>query len=352
VPELLGGGKDWLATRWIEGRMALREDLSLILPVVERMHEVGMLHGDLHLGNFRVQDDRVIVLDVQRARFWPALPHFLRRWELGRLAYSVGEPIPEPLQAVRFWRELRAHQHWRSRTRRCTKESSRFTRFEARGSAGFRLREADPESLTRSLLELDRAELIWPRPGGHVYRSGPWIVKQHASVRAARAAWIGGHGLESRGIRTALPVAWLDQWLIMENAGETIVEWVEAEFAKASRDEQQEMMRTLADLMADLHRRGIYHADLKACNITWAPGQLPRLLDYEKVLFRLRVPRRRRTKNLAQLNSALPDVIPGALRERGLRRYVERSRFRGDVDRLRKDVITLSLRRDHRWHGC
>ena len=111
-------------------------------------------------------------------------------------------------------------------------------------------------------------------------------------------------------------------------------------------------MRALVDLMADLHRRGIYHADLKACNITWTPGTPPRLLDYEKVLFRLRVPRRRRMKNLAQLNSALPDIIPGPLRERGLQRYVERSGFRGDVRRLRRDVIDLSLRRDHRWHGC
>jgi tRNA A-37 threonylcarbamoyl transferase component Bud32 len=352
VPELLAVGRDWVATRWVEGRPALREDLPRLLPVVEHMHEQGMLHCDLHLGNFLVQGEYVVLIDMQRTRFWPRLPQLLRRWELGRLAYSLGEPLPEELSGVRFWREVRAHQHWRSRTRRCLKESSGFTRFTVAGCQGFRRREADPEALTRALETLDQAELIWPRPGGQLYRSGPWVVKQHANVRAARNAWVAGHGLETRGIRTAQPVAWVDRWLIMEHAGGTVVEWAEACFTRASSTEQEEMMRTLADLLADLHRRGIYHADLKASNVTWSPGQPARLLDYQRVRFGIRVPQRRRSKNLAQLNAALPDIVPGPLRARGLDRYLERSEFRGDARKLRQAVIALSLRRSHRWHGC
>lgn len=111
-------------------------------------------------------------------------------------------------------------------------------------------------------------------------------------------------------------------------------------------------MRRLADLLADLHRRGIYHADLKASNVTWSPGQLPRLLDYQRVHFGIRVSQRRRSKNLAQLNAALPDIVPGPLRARGLDRYLEHSEFRGNARKLRQAVIALSLRRSHRWHGC
>ncbi len=352
VPALRGHGADWVATAWCPGRPAERGDLERLLPIVDQMHSAGLLHRDLHLGNFLIDGERVTLLDVQRALFLPFLPQWLRRWELGRLAYSLGEPLAERLAPVRRWRDLRAHQHWRSRTRRCLKESSRFTRFELDGAYGFRLREVSPEDLRRTFTRLEEAELIWPRPGGHIYRSGGWIVKQHIGVRDARAAWIAGHGLEARGIRTARPLAWVDRWLIMEDAGRTVVEWVEEEFAGASTGVQEETVEMLVDLMADLHRRGIYHADMKACNIIWSPGQAPRLLDYERVRFGWSVPQRRRTKNLAQLNSALPDVIPGALRELGLRRYVERSRFRGDVDRLRRDVVALSLARAHRWHGC
>ena len=352
VPELLSHGRDWVATRWIDGRLAMREDLPRILSTVELMHQSGMLHRDLHLGNLLVAGGRIVLLDVQKARFWPHLPHVLRRWELGRLAYSLGEPLPDELARVHFWRELRAQQHWRSRTKRCLKESSGFTRFHALGLQGFRRRESNPEDIARALETLDEAELIWPRPGRSLYRSGPWVIKEHATERAARSAWIAGHGLEMRGIRTGRPVAWLSRWLIMEDAGQNVVDWCEASFAQAGSPEQQEMMQALADLLADLHRRGIYHADLKASNVSWCAGQAPRLLDYQRVRFGIHVSRRRRLNNLAQLNAALPDVVPGALRERGLERYVERSLYAGDVGKLRAEVISRSLQRAHRWHGC
>ncbi len=93
-------------------------------------------------------------------------------------------------------------------------------------------------------------------------------MKQHASVRAARNAWVAGHGLEMRDIRTARPLAWLGRWLIMEDAGQDVVAWVETQFGEASAPEREELVRKLADLLADLHRRGIYHSDLKASNVT------------------------------------------------------------------------------------
>jgi hypothetical protein len=94
VPDLVAAGEDWIATGWIEGRGATRDDLPLILPVVERMHRSGMLHCDLHLGNFLIHDDSVRLLDVHRARFWPAVPRMLRRWELGRLRINTGAAAP------------------------------------------------------------------------------------------------------------------------------------------------------------------------------------------------------------------------------------------------------------------
>ena len=84
----------------------------------------------------------------------------------------------------------------------------------------------------------------------------------------------------------------------------------------------------------------------------WCAGQAPRLLDYQRVRFGIHVSRRRRINNLAQLNAALPDVVPGALRERGFGCYLERSRYGGGVGKLREEVIRRSLQRAHRWHGC
>ena len=68
--------------------------------------------------------------------------------------------------------------------------------------------------------------------------------------------------------------------------------------------------------------------------------------------FGIRVSRRRRTLNLAQLNASLPDQLPGELRERALQRYLEHCGYRESGRKLREAVISQSLQRSHRWHGC
>ena len=352
VPERLGFGPDWLATRWIEGRAATRDDLALILATVERMHASGLLHGDLHLGNLLVADGSLVVTDLQRARFLPFVPALLRRRELGYLAYSLGEPLPAELDRARRWCRWRAQRHWRSRTRRCVIESTRFTRFSADGAHGFRRREADPERLQTALAGLGRAERIKQGPGGGLYRTGDWIVKQYPSERAARRGWLNAQGLEARGIDTARALAWAGRWLVMDDAGQTLDAWVDQHLASADLAAREELAVELGKLLAALHRRGIYHADLKANNLVWRPGQTPRLLDYGRVHFGWRVGLRRRIKNLAQLNAALPDVVDARLRETALARYLRESDFRGDAVRLRRRVIRQSLSRRHRWTGC
>jgi tRNA A-37 threonylcarbamoyl transferase component Bud32 len=352
VPELLDSGPDWIATRFVEARPALREDTPKILPVIERMHDAGMLHGDLHLGNLLMQGDQPVLLDLQRARFLPALPGILRSRELGYFAYSLGDPLPRSLEGVRFWRSWRAQRHWRSRTRRCVLESSGFTAFELAGQHGFRRREVEPEELRRALLELDGAETLKRAGGTSLYRSRGWIVKQYGAQRAARRAWINARGLEARGIETSPALAWAGPWLVMRDAGPTLIDWVEQHFEAAPETEQLEMAQALGTLLGTLHSRGIYHADLKANNLAWAPGVPPRLLDTDRVRFVIGISRRHRVKNLAQLNAALPDLVPNALRERALQVYTETCRFSGEVSQLRSAAIELSLRRAHRWSGC
>ncbi len=352
VPELLASGEDWIAWRWRDGRLAQRSDLDRILPVVRAMHERGVLHGDLHLGNILICDGEVMLLDLQHMHFLPVAPGILQRRELGYLAYSLGEPLPESLRPARRWRARRAHTHWRSRTRRAVKESSLFTAFEHRGAPGFRRREADEDDLRAALQGVEDSELVKDGPSSRLFRRDGWILKEHRSPRRARAAWLGARGLESRGIGTPRALAWSGRWLVMEDAGPTLADWVDAEFSKTCQSTRDEMARALGELAGTLHRRGIYHGDLKANNVVWSPGETPKLLDTGRVLFRRRVSARRRIKNLAQLNAALPDLVPGELREAGLAHYARSSDFAGDLVALRRDVIEASLRRQHRWNGC
>ncbi len=352
VPELLGAGDDWIATRWLPGRPAQRSDIDRILSVVEHMHDHGGLHGDLHLGNILICDGEVRLLDLQRMRFLPGIPGVLRRRELGYLAYSLGEPLPAVLASVRFWRERRAHTHWRSRTKRALVESSAFTAFERADVRGFRRRESDEDSLRAALALPDAGELLKDDGRTRLVRHEHWILKQHPSERRACSAWVAAQGLESRGIRTARALAWSGRWLVMEDAGPTLADWIDAEFVGTCSRVHDELAQTLGELLGALHRRGIYHADLKANNVVWSPGSPARLLDYGRVVFRKRLSPRKRIKNLAQLNAALPDVVPSATREAALLHYIRSSGFEGDTGELRRKVIELSLRRQHRWSGC
>ena len=353
VPELLGAGTDWIATRWIDATPAGREDLGDILEVVETMHDSGMLHRDLHLGNLLRTDAGIVLTDLQRATFLPWIPGILRRREIGWLSFSLGEPLPRELEGVRFWRDLRAQTHWRSRTKRCLKESGSFTRFSLGTTAGFRRRDVNESALVEALDPATPREGLKSEPSGTLYRSGPFILKKYRTIPEARRAWINGRGLEARGIETALATAWVGPWLVMQDAGSTVSDFVdEGGFVSADERARLDLADRLADLLAALHRRGIYHADLKANNVTWTPGSAPKLLDYDRVRFRWRISTARRIKNLAQLNASLPDAVDGALRERAFERYLGASEFSGDPARLRTRVIRLSLRRSHRWRGC
>jgi tRNA A-37 threonylcarbamoyl transferase component Bud32 len=352
VPVLVGVGDDWIATRWIEARPATRADLPAILAAVAQMHAAGMLHGDLHLGNLLVDAGGIVLTDLQRARFFPLLPGWLRRRELGFLAYSLGEPLPPELARTRFWRDRRAQRHWRSRTKRCLIESSGFTAFEAGGARGFRRRDADEPRVLRALADLDARDAMKQRPGASLHRREGLIVKEHPSARRARAAWRNATGLEARGIATGRALAWLGRYLVMEDAGATLADWVDADWGASPIAARDACADALGALLAALHRRGIYHADLKANNVAFASGRPPRLLDYGRVDFGRRVSARRRVKNLAQLNAALPDRVGRDFRERALARYLAESGYADDPDRLRRRVVAESLRRRHRWSGC
>lgn len=354
VPDLLGSGPDWVATRFIADlRPAQRSDLEPLLGLIGRMHDRGMLHGDLHLGNLAFAGGETLLLDLQRTRFWPRVPGWLRRRERGYFAYSVGEPLPPALSDVRRWRDRRAHTHWASRTRRCLRESSGFTRGDLDGVQTWRRRELEPDVLAELLADPRAGKPIEQGGGEGLWRSGEYVLKQHRNASDARRAWIAGQGLEARGIPTGRALAWSGAWLVMQDAGPTLGERADAgELDDACAPEARALADDLGELQAALHRRGIYHADLKANNIAWTPGEPLQLLDYGRVHFSRRVSRRRRVKNLAQTNAALPDRVRSPLRERALARYLARAEQGDDPARLRRDTIAASLARQHRWTGC
>jgi hypothetical protein len=143
-----------------------------------------------------------------------------------------------------------------------------------------------------------------------------------------------------QGVRVARPAAlamkgrWpfiRESYLLMEDlsAATRLDLYVLSHFAGRLDAEQRaakrDFVRRCARFVRDLHRRGIYHGDLKAVNMFVRPNEhgtpLFFLVDYDKVDFGSRVNRRRRIKNLAQLAASVAVLITRTDRLRFFRQY-------------------------------
>jgi tRNA A-37 threonylcarbamoyl transferase component Bud32 len=408
LPAAERGAAERLATRHLEGAPLLealpgdpgarRRLLEEVGGAVRRLHAAGFAHRDLHAGNVWVSDDRAVLLDLQRAG--PG-GRGARDRDLAWLDYSLWRRLSCPerlllraaalglkrpfdaaararLRAVGGAAERRAEQHARSRTRRCLRAGRRFARASHRGLAGFRLRDLDAERLARILdahaEALNRGDLRVLKDDGRsrisaisdgslraVIKESPARSPGRALAdalrgSAGRRAWLGGHGLEARGIGAARPLAYLERRRLGLPVTSLVVleDLRPAEPADTSTLEPSAVVLACGRLAQALHRRGVDHGDLKASHIyvrAHADGIATGLLDLDGVRFHGRLTEARRLRALAQLNASLPDAFPDAARRTAFRRYAGALPFRSGSRAALQRVVTLSLARDHRWSG-
>lgn len=163
-----------------------------------------------------------------------------------------------------------------------------------------------------------------------------WMAS--GALRSLRGAAI----LAAAGVATARPIAAVEErqgrmltrsfYLTEEVAGGKIANrfWLEDLASIGGVAGQRRRRRFLVDLsqlFARLHGRNIYHNDLKDFNILAAPqdggaGEKFFLLDLEGVRRFAALSRRRRIKNLVQLNRTLGKYLSGSQRLRFLKSYL------------------------------
>jgi lipopolysaccharide core heptose(I) kinase len=181
---------------------------------------------------------------------------------------------------------------------------------------------------------ISRQVMLAPEPWGRVVvketRCTDLTARLKNAIRAPRglASWKNGNALVLRKIGAARPLALMmrgrrpfirESFLLMEDLGdgERLDLYVLRRFAgsldAAGRAEKRALVRAFALFVGDLHRRGVYHGDLKAVNIFVRvdPAGEPRflLVDYDQVRFGRVVSRRRRIKNLAQIAASVAVLI-------------------------------------------
>lgn len=238
----------------------------------------------------------------------------------------------------------------RSRGRRCFRESTVYTRDVGEGR-GWRRRDLDVRRIEDAL----RAHRASREPGEHgfVKRSRKGIVTRHGDLVVKESLVVGWGGrlkdrlaparhragfdharaLVAAGVATARPLAWVRRggrdFTLYEDLS-TLPRLDHLAFDRyapgAPRAGQVRLRDAAADWLGRLHAQGIYHGDLKGCNVLVreegrdAPA-FP-LIDVDRVLFFGRpVDDRRRAKNLAQLAASIPVAVTRSERLRFYRRY-------------------------------
>ncbi len=158
-----------------------------------------------------------------------------------------------------------------------------------------------------------------------------------------------GARLDELGVGTAVPLALIRklkfglpevEWIIMEAPLDALEldRFILSKFASGwTYSDRKVAAASFGRFMGELHGRGIFHSDLKTCNILVSEGARDstgqanpedlvfRLLDYDDVEFGRSVTEKKKVKNLVQLFLSCPSMAGLKLRLRFIRDYASAS---------------------------
>ncbi len=362
----------------------------------------GFYHRDCHAGNLLVRPEapagrRLFVTDLHAIRrrrvglrrmthmlamLWPTVEQlggdevrFLR----ALLGNWRGGPEPSEVSVrglahrVRRRRQRLHRRHVRSRTKRCLKESSLFTRDVTEDFVVHRRRDFPVEAALEAVRchELARegrseegefrqrsrrtevsvcpCSIVPARTQGQparpeelapgrvcvkafVRRSAWERVKDALRPRSrARAAWVAARGMQVRGIPAAQPIALLESrrklsgrpdYLVTEAIEHDDTLYGVLRRGDLSPGDRRRLAEAVADLLHRMAEEGVYHPDTKPGNILvrreggryglW-------LVDLDRAGFPRRLSRSRWVKTLARINAQVPPDVPVLERMRCLR---------------------------------
>lgn len=380
----------FFAARFEEQRVTLREALAGQPPreaaallqragrLVGGLLDRGFVHEDLHPGNILVGRGPgslapLLVTDLHRVRLGANVTRRSRSLVIARLLHgligTVGpagrhrvlraacgvSPSPGHVREThaRVANDMRRLERRRraSRTRRCLLESSQFTCDLPRPWQGVRRRTLASERFVALVGEHDDAlrtrdrRVLKDGRKSRITCHGDVVVKEALDGGAGgrlrtrlapgrhRRGYVGARRLEVAGVGTARPLAWFRgagrHFTFLEDLSPfpRLDHLVRRLARSADRAALRRVLDALADHVARLHAKGIYHGDLKAANVLVDDRvRPPRFLlvdtDHVRLLARP-VDAARRWKNLAQLAASISVAVTRSDRLRWWRRYAQ-----------------------------
>jgi len=124
--------------------------------------------------------------------------------------------------------------------------------------------------------------------------------------------------------------------------------------SSATRQEKKRFIQTLAELIRDMHARGIYHADMKSNNIlVREDGDAWKLfiIDLDRVRFRKSLSFKQRANNLAQINASVAACITPADRILFFRHYTKGRLPALEAKQYFRQIMTIGRKKNTRPYG-
>jgi len=387
---------------------------------VRNIHEKGFFHNDLHTGNILIKfnndyfspakDYTLYLMDLHHVKILKQLSKRKRLHNLAQLFNSLSSMLTKSdklgfvksyginaLDDIKNEQELTSqiesqssrirNVHYRSRLKRCMKESSNFSRKKINDMKMFLRKGYD----TNSFLELigkhhnalanNDKDVILKRDFKTALTRFPFkngeirsvVVKQYKTTcglnliknifrnSAGRKSWIAGNGLSVYGFNSARPLALIekkvmgiveDSYLIMEDAIHSLEmdRYILKNFHNQPLPGESKRKRTFindfAKTIAIMHNRNVFHSDLKTCNIMVKEKDDKSFdfifLDFDKVAFNEELSIRKRIKNLTQINLSTPGCITITDRFRFLREYLKQCNMADEKKTMLREIINIS----------
>jgi len=389
---------------FIDDHARAKELYSIIqlAETVKKIQEAGLFHQDLHGGNFLWDNTSLFLTDLHRAKIVRPLSLSQRIWNLAHLFHSLRSTWGEEEQ-LRFMdqyfgetsegskkREILfqriyplmdrlQRRQWRSRSKRCLKESTEFSVCQEKGVRYFHRRDFPMDRLKRTIEE--HRGVVGDNPSSLIKNSPKVVVsilndkgekiclkqfcyphlwdkiKEHFRRSKGLKSWMAANGMRARGFPSLKPLAFVERksWFGLEESFlfmEVLEEDQEMDryILKGFQDLNRKRLfiKTFARWLDSLHKVSLYHNDMKTCNIlvsqrgeTWNFH----LLDFEDILTDEKVDRKRLFRNLLQLNTSTPKVMTKLDRFRFFREYIRLNPIVKERKGFLRELIKESRRR-------
>jgi len=310
-------------------------DPDAILKFVERLHDCGVLHEDLHPGNLLVRRApfELRLVDLHGAKVQDRVREEERKQNLALLHASF--PIPVSPEVRGLSAQVRQRLLF-ERSRRCLLRNREFARKRIAGlewqvrvpflsGAAQRILD-DPDGflkLRAQILKPGRTSTVGKADGLVLkrfnFRKLLNLVKDLGRHSRARRAYRHAYHLELLGLPTARAIATADRrvggsllrsYFLMEEIAGAVDLGV---YLATGREPERAVIEQAARLVGRLHEEGFSHRDLKETNLVLGADGTLYLLDLDGLAFLKRVVERRAALDLLRLARGVR-AYPGVTR--------------------------------------